>query len=522
MLKVVSVTDKAGSAIDRLAIGMKPFMDNIEYHVIPVHPKRPDQQQIAEWEQHYPGADVIDFGYYKTALILQNNYDLSDKPQLLQHHNPYAIDESDWSEFCAITANNTDIYDRLGKITPGTVYYLPNTIDTDFFTPNRDWEPGNRVLMVAARIEAKKGIKEVARACEQVGAKLVLVGSVSDPEYLREVMGETNVEFHQDVTDDELLELYRGATLHVCNSRDNFESGTNPILEAMLCGVPVLTRNIGHVPDLYDGHNMIINFADYDDVASLADILGRSLDNTTLLKNLRSKGWDTAKERSHERRAYMLQRIYRKLVSNQSPVSYIVPVHKNPAQTERCLQSIISQNWENKEIIVVEDDISTPNKHVVNGYAQIVNFPVRYMRTDYAGYGLAMARNMGVIEATGDILIFLDQRLEADPEATMEFMTHVKSNTWVYGNKDGAEKTKFVENFSAIKRDDFVYFGMFNERCTGYGALSQETRIRFHTQRGETEYVPRAKAYQIGKSPSKFSKQQEIIQSKNWLWKVGL
>ncbi|MBU1759384.1 MAG: glycosyltransferase, partial [Bacteroidetes bacterium] len=53
------------------------------------------------------------------------------------------------------------------------------------------------------------------------------------------------------------------------NSLFDFESGTLPILEAMACGVPVLTRNIGHVPDLFDGKNMVIREGEQNDVEDL-------------------------------------------------------------------------------------------------------------------------------------------------------------------------------------------------------------------------------------------------------------
>lgn len=514
-MNVLCITDKPGSAIDRLATGMAPYHDNLKYHVLPIHPKRPDEKQIADWERLYPEADVIDFAYYKTAYMLMEQYDLSDKKLILQHHNPYSIHEHDWHEFDAVTVNNQTIEDELSKVRH--VELIPNTVDTDFWTFNTEWNTGNRVLMVAARIESKKGVKEVAEACEKSGATLVLVGAVSDREYFNEVM-EYDVEFHENITDEELRELYYTSTLHICNSRDNFESGTNPILESMLCGTPVLTRNIGHVPELYDEKNMILNQNFPDDVEHLSKLISYALENPGMLGEMRGRAWATAKARSNERRAYSYQKLYRSLFEG-TPVSIITAVNQHPESTKKCLEAIKNQDYPNKELIVVEDDVLNPNQEIVEEFRKEVNFPVRYMLTGNSGYGLAQARNRGIIEATGDITVFCDQRIIMEDNAVTELVKNVQEGVWVYGSK-GSEKP-FVENFSAVMRSDVTKFGMFNERCVNYGALSQETRNRFKYQGNRVEFVPTAQAHQAKKG-SKFSKHQDIIKSKNWLWKCDL
>lgn len=513
-MKILSVNDKPGSAIDRLAKGLTPYMGSLEYKVLSVHPKRPDERQIKEFEFEAKDADLIDFQYFRTAEMLRSKYDwLKAKPSILTHHNPYSITESDWNSYDTVVANNKTIYENLGKLTQSPVEYIPNTVDTDFWTFNPDWSPNNRVLMVAARIEGKKGVLEVAQACKKIGARFALVGSVSDQDYFHEVIRVGGVEFYQGIPDEKLRELYWNSAVHVCNSSDNFESGTLPILEAMLCGTPVLTRKIGHVPELNNGENMILH-ENKGDVDEIADKLKDLLDNPDKMKEIREKAWQTAKTRSNERRAYLYQKLYREILFTEQSVSVIVPVCEKPELTEQCLEAIEKQTYKNLELIVVNDGMPFNLKKP--------NVPMfKLIENHQEDYGLARARNKGIIEASGEIIVFCDQRIVMQPNAIEELVNNVQPGKWVYGSKDGVKK-EFVENFSAVKRDEIIRAGLFNERIDSYGGMSQEIRTRFRLQGNRTEYIETAKATQIGKSSNRNRKRADIIKTKNKLWRMGL
>lgn len=516
MIKIIAIVDKKNSAIDRLAKGLAPFMQFIDYKVIDCHPKRPSADQLANIELECKDADIIDWQYFRTAEFLREKYGwLKDKPSLLTMYNPYSITENDWNDYDCVIGDNQEIYKKLGEITQSRVEYIPLTVDTDFWTFNSDWSPNNRVLMVANRIEAKKGILEVAQACKKIGARFALVGSISDSEYYHEVIRTGGVEFYQKISDEELRKLYWSSTIHVCNSVDNFESGTLPILEAMLCGTPVLSRKVGHVPELDNGENLEILEQPKENVEVIAGKLRNMLDNPDKLKEMREKAWQTAKTRSNERRAYLYQKLYREVAfPDQQSVSIIVPIYEKPELTEQCLEAIEKQTYKNIELIVVNDglpfNLEKPN----------VPF-YRLIENNQNDYGLARARNKGIIEATGDILVFCDQRTVMEPEAIQEFVENVQTGKWIYGQKDGVKK-EMVENFSAIQRQDIIRFGMFNERVNLYGGLSQETRNRFRMQGNRTEYIETAKATQAGKSSNRNRKRGEIIKMKNILWRLGL
>lgn len=547
MLKVVAVVDKKRTALDRLARGVTKYHDNLLYFVADVHPKRPDTHQLQYFEAVAEDADIIDWQYFKTAEMLREKYPwLEGKKHILTHNNPYSIFDKDWNNYDLNIGNNQYIYKQLGKITERPTEYVPLTVDTDFWTFNTDWKVSetaeswkrpdktnsghNSVIMVANRIESKKGILPVAIACAELNLRFTLVGAVSDPNYLYDIKQTGVVDFHEQVSDEELRDLYHKSLIHVCNSVDNFESGTLPMLEAMLCGVPVLTRNVGHVPELNNGENMVILDSDPEDVESITNKLREMISDKKRLTEMRDKGWQTAKSRSHERRAYMYQKLYRQVLHTDSvPVSIVVPVYDKPDIIRKCLNAIANQTYKNIEVIVADDSLQGESQSLVLDFAKFVSIPVRYMNTaevmvgdvDYVkDYGLARGRNKATIEATGDVIVYCDQRMIMEPDAVAEFVKKLKPRYWLYGNK-GSRK-EFVENFSCVYRKDVINAGMFCERMDAYGGLSQETRARIRNQGIQTEYVETAKAIPTGKSGNRNQKRQEIIKMKNRLWKMEL
>lgn len=513
MFKVLTVVDKQGTALDRLSQGMKPYMDAFDYQVIAVHPKRPDN--LDEFEKLAKDAQVIDYMYFRTADMLRDRFPwLEDKFSILTHNNPYSIHERDWNDYQINVGNNKEIFENLNKITTTRIEYIPLTVDTDFWTFKREWKPSRQVLMVANRIEGKKGILPVAQACQKLNVQFVLVGSVSNAEYFQEVL-DTGAKFFHDISDESLRELYYSSMIHVCNSVDDYESGTLPILESMLCGVPVITRRVGHVPELYSD-NMVINQSPPEDVDNLVKLIGGLIENREEQQRLRNKAWETAKTRSNERRAVMYQRLYRASL-DKSPVSVIVPIHDNSEVIEACLTAVEKQDYPNLELVVC-DDLGT-NKGLINKFADKVAFPVKYINSAQGDYGLARARNLGIIYATGDILIFCDQRQIMEADCVSEFVENLEPGKWLYGNK-GFRK-EFVENLSCIHRQEIINAGMFLERIDRYGGMSQEIRDRVRSQGIQTKYIDSAKATPMGKSSNRGAKKADIIKVKNMLWRIG-
>lgn len=528
MFRVTCVVDKEGTALDRLGKGVAPYMHSMDYNVVAVHPKRPSAHQLEKFKKLAMTSDVIDYQYFKTAEMLRSKFDWLKKiPSILTHNNPYSITEGDWNDYDVVVGNNREIFSKLQDITTSRVEYIPLTVEPYQWPYQEKLTDKKVVIMVANRIESKKGILPVAKACKELGIKMNLVGAVSQPDYFQEVIDTGVVHFAQEVTNDELTKLYHESSLHICNSVDGFESGTMPILESMFAGIPVLTRKVGHVPDIIKEDtvqkkktitNMFINEGDTEDVDNLCNLITEAFSDRNRLERMRQEAWLSIKDRNFDRRAYAYKRLYREL-NPQTPVTIVLPISEKPEVTSKTLTAIANQTYKNLEIIIVDDGPEPQSKQLFE-YAKTVNFPIDYIRLGGNGYNLAMARNVASIEATSDILIFCDQRMVMNEDCVEQFVNNLKPNTWLYGNK-GAKKD-FVENLSCIYRDDFIKFGMFNERMTHYGGLSQETRSRARKQGINIEFVESAKARPEGKSSNRNKKRYEIMEMKNILFKIQL
>lgn len=86
-------------------------------------------------------------------------------------------------------------------------------------------------------------------------------------------------------------------------------------------------------------------------------------------------------------------------------VTVIVPVYNVKNYIKRCLQSIIDQTYRNLEIILV-DDGSSDGSNSICKYFSTKDNRIKIYRTE--NLGLSHARNIGLDNANGDYIIFVD------------------------------------------------------------------------------------------------------------------
>ena len=89
-------------------------------------------------------------------------------------------------------------------------------------------------------------------------------------------------------------------------------------------------------------------------------------------------------------------------------VSVVVCCYNARNTLEECLQSLSALEYPNYEVVVI-DDGSTDGSHLI-----AEKFPVRCLRTP--NRGLSAARNLGIAEARGEMVAFIDSDAYADPD----------------------------------------------------------------------------------------------------------
>ena len=85
-------------------------------------------------------------------------------------------------------------------------------------------------------------------------------------------------------------------------------------------------------------------------------------------------------------------------------ISIVVPNYNNQMYIGKCLESLINQTYKNLEIIVVDDGSVDDSVNVINNY--LYDDRVRLIKKD--NNGVSSARNIGIDNAIGDYITFVD------------------------------------------------------------------------------------------------------------------
>ena len=108
-------------------------------------------------------------------------------------------------------------------------------------------------------------------------------------------------------------------------------------------------------------------------------------------------------------------------------ISVIIPLYNKEPIIEKCLQSVLSQDYDDFEIIVVNDGSTDRSADVVRAIKDS-----RLRLIDQANAGPSAARNTGTRNSNGDWILFLD----ADDELLSGALSHFISLIEFYVNID--------------------------------------------------------------------------------------
>lgn len=132
-------------------------------------------------------------------------------------------------------------------------------------------------------------------------------------------------------------------------------------------------------------------------------------------------------------------------------VSIIVPVYNVEAYLRECLDSVLSQDFEDYEIICVEDCSTDSSFDILREYEndlhiKIIKNPINR--------GLSATRNVGIREASGEYILFVDSDDIIKPEACKEL--------YEYGIKNNAEIVYYNMEYLNDEAAGFVHVPQHN------------------------------------------------------------
>lgn len=118
---------------------------------------------------------------------------------------------------------------------------------------------------------------------------------------------------------------------------------------------------------------------------------------------------------------------------------------------EEAIQSVFAQTYDNWELLLVDDGSTDESTEIAQRYAEKYPEKVRYLdRENHQNLGISAARNLGIANAKGEYIAFLDADdiwlpnkleqqlaiLEAQPEATMLYGSTTLWYWWTDDSED--------------------------------------------------------------------------------------
>lgn len=99
-------------------------------------------------------------------------------------------------------------------------------------------------------------------------------------------------------------------------------------------------------------------------------------------------------------------------------VSFVMTTHNSSATVEKAVQSLITQSWPNIEIIVCDDQSSDDTWEILRELRRLSPGTIKTIRLE-ANLGTYIAKNIGIINSTGDYVLFQDSDDYSHPDRAL-------------------------------------------------------------------------------------------------------
>ena len=183
------------------------------------------------------------------------------------------------------------------KVDPEHIHVVPVGVDPEMFRP----VPGvrrvpGRIVTTASADVAMKGLKylleAVAKLRTERNVELVIIGRPTEGGASADLFAELGltdcVSWVHGVSDERIVELYSEAEVAVVPSL--YEGFSLPAIEAMSCGVPLVTTTGGALPEVAGSHGETCFQVPPGDGEALAAMLGTVLDQPDVRDRVGANG----------------------------------------------------------------------------------------------------------------------------------------------------------------------------------------------------------------------------------------
>ena len=175
---------------------------------------------------------------------------------------------------------------------------------------------------------------------------------------------------------------------------------------------------------------------------------------------------------------------------NDELISIIVPIYNAEKYIERCIKSIIDQDYKNIEIILI-DDGSKDNSNKICKKIKEYDNRIKFI-TNNKNSGVSNARNIGIENSNGKYIAFVDADDYIEKDIYINLYNNIKINNvdlavCSYTNSDKKINDLNEEKIRQISKEDFFIEVLENKQIKGYvhnklfkSEIIKEKNIRFN------------------------------------------
>lgn len=140
-------------------------------------------------------------------------------------------------------------------------------------------------------------------------------------------------------------------------------------------------------------------------------------------------------------------------------VSIIIPVYNAENNIERAIESLLSQEYTNIEIIIIDDNSTDNTFFICKKYLYQNKNKIKLLKNDF-NMGVSFSRNIGIDNATGKYLMFLDSDDKYKENCISTMVENIEKNfEWIICSYERISKSNIKvmqTNTIEIKNKDNI------------------------------------------------------------------
>ena len=111
---------------------------------------------------------------------------------------------------------------------------------------------------------------------------------------------------------------------------------------------------------------------------------------------------------------------------NNPKLSVVIPAYNCGNYIEKCLNSVLQQDYENFEIICVDDNSKDNTYQIIERYSNIDN-RIKLIKNE-TNKGVGISRRNGLFETCGDWILFMDNDDYYEPKLFSNLVNIIQNN----------------------------------------------------------------------------------------------